>query len=448
MTPRRFGLLASLVLAGVLLLILLMSFGPNRPVVPTNGVTAGGKADNPGGDVKLSDLQARTRLQLWPETGESARTRPSLALGPTEKPPGSPRTGEQRVQEWRGDLEAHREILQQPTYREGVSTLPAPVSGVLVQPQGRTWRDIRNDTISYGGGLYVVGLSLLIALFLAWRGRVPVKNGESGELIKRFNAFERANHWLTAVSFLLMALTGLVILYGNGLIRPWLGASAYADLARLSAWSHATFAVPFVIGVLIMMALWMRPNRFEGLDWHWLKRGGGLLSDRHENPPARKFNAGQKLVFWAVVLGGLFLALTGFVLMFPFIAAGYLTMQVAQVLHAAAGLLMIGVIIGHIYIGSIGMVGAFDAMWSGRVDRNWAKEHHELWYRESAQAVPSRQRRSLRTAGALASFAGGVALAVVLAMAMVSFYEASAIGTSDRKAVSVHLDEDVQSKKH
>ena len=125
--------------------------------------------------------------------------------------------------------------------------------------------------------------------------------------------------------------------------------------------------------------------------------------------------------------------------MFPFFAGGYTTMQLAQTLHVIAALLMIGVIIGHIYIGSIGMVGAFDAMWSGRVDRNWAKKHTRCGIREGAEATPSRQRRSRMTASALASFVGGIALAVVLAVAMLTLYEAGTIGANERTAASVHL---------
>jgi formate dehydrogenase subunit gamma len=315
------------------------------------------------------------------------------------------------------------------------------VSDVLVQPQGRTWRDAHNDKLAYGGALYVFGVSLLIAMFLAWRGRVPMKEPESGLKIERFSAFERANHWLTAVSFILMALTGLIILYGNAVIRPWLGASAYAELARTSAWSHMMFAVPFVIGVIVMIGLWTRQNLPERLDWEWLKQGGGFLRDRGDNPPARKFNAGQKLVFWSVAIGGALLTLTGVALMFPFYWAGYTGMQWAQGLHSAIALLMIGLIIGHIYIGTIGMVGAIDAMWSGRVDRNWAKEHHQLWYRDAdARGVEARTGRRASGTGA---FATGTVVALIAAIVMIGVYNYAGSSTTAHNSGSnpaVHVD--------
>jgi formate dehydrogenase subunit gamma len=317
-----------------------------------------------------------------------------------------------------------------------------------MQPQGRTWRDVHNDKLAYGGGIYVLGITALIALFLAWRGRIPVAEGESGERLQRFNAFERANHWLTAGSFILMALTGLVILYGNGLIRPWLGASAYSELARVSAWSHMAFAVPFAIGVVVMIFVWIRQNLPERLDWAWLKQGGGFMRNDGNNPPARKFNAGQKIVFWGVALAGLALIVTGVGLMFPFFWSGYTGMQLAQSLHTAIALLLIGLIIGHIYIGTIGMQGAIDAMWSGWVDRNWAKEHHSLWYRTIApertsadRAPPPRVRAARSSLAGIGSFATGIVAAIVLSLVMYAIYEQANVRTANStKNPAVHLD--------
>jgi formate dehydrogenase subunit gamma len=434
-------------LAVLLALVLMFSFRNESLVVPTNGVTAGGPRDNPGGAAALPELQARTNLQQWPrEPQVEPSERPSLALGAGE------RSGRAEVQQWLARREADRSILQEPAFRQGVATIPGPESGVLVQPQGRTWRSIHNDQIIYGGAFYVLGLSLLIALFLAWRGRIPLKEGFSSETVERFSALERANHWLTAGSFLAMALTGLVILYGDGLIRPWLGAGAYADLARFSAWSHMALAVPFVLGVLVMIALWTRQNLPERLDWQWLRRGGGFLSDTGETPPARRFNTGQKLVFWSVAFGGIVLTLSGLALMFPFYWLGYTGMQLAQTVHAAVALLMIGLIIGHIYIGTIGMQGAFGAMWGGRVDRNWAREHHSLWYQQvqasgpqDTAEVPARGAPVPRSA--LGSFAAGIALAVLLAGAMAVAYQVASITTNERLAPpSVHLQAQDQSR--
>jgi formate dehydrogenase subunit gamma len=446
MSARLVGLIAALLVGAAFIATAIAWRGPASIVLPTNGVTAGGKSDNPAGTAAQTELQVRTKMQRWP--GETAQPAPSThALAPAASGPLS--AGDQRIQEWLADKGANRDILDQPRNWKGIASLPDPERGVLMQPEGRTWRHIHNETLFYGGATYVFGVSLLIAVFLAVRGRISIADGESGETVKRFSAFERANHWLTALSFLMMALTGLVILYGNAAIRPWLGAQLYAPLARASAWSHMTFAVPFVLGVLAMMALWTRQNLWERLDWHWLRHGGGFFRKDGNNPPARKFNVGQKLVFWSVVLGGLSLTATGVGLMFPFLWAGYTGMQIAQTLHAAIALLMIGVIIGHIYIGTIGMEGAFAAMWSGWVDRNWAKEHHSLWYSgEAGEKKPAvvpitSTRRKHLSAAAIGSFAAGVIVAIALAVVMTGVFGSASISTAERAAISnpsVHLD--------
>jgi formate dehydrogenase subunit gamma len=184
---------------------------------------------------------------------------------------------------------------------------------------------------------------------------------------------------MTASAFMVMALTGLILLYGKPLLIPVIGEGAFVSVASASAWLHMASAVPFVVGILVMIAVWLKDNIPTSLDWEWLKQGGGFL-DNGRKPPARKFNAGQKLVFWGVTLGGLMILASGLALMLPFYWFGYDGMQWAQIIHAVTGLCLIVLIIGHIYIGTIGMEGAIDAMWDGDVDRNWAKEHHSLWY--------------------------------------------------------------------
>ncbi|MCX2722684.1 formate dehydrogenase subunit gamma [Roseibium salinum] len=391
MTRSIAGICAVLLLALFAYTIYLATTS-NQLVVPTNGVIGSSGVDDPAeGQAGLEALTARTGLQRWraqsgpsPEAGQAVA--PTKATpGDADTPPASAGVAQPRgmelTQEWLSQRNQQEEILQTPQFVQGVTSLPEAERNVFVQPQGRDWRSSRNGPILFGGGLYIFGVAALLAIFLAVRGRVPLKEGFSGRTVPRFNAVERANHWMTAGSFVLMALTGLIVLYGKSVIRPWLGAEAFADLTRGSVWVHMAMILPFTLGLLVMIGAWLWQNLPSRLDWQWLKHGGGFLSDRSKNPPARRFNAGQKLVFWAVILGGTALIVSGLTLMFPFLWAGYDGMQLAQTIHVVVALLMIGVIFGHIYIGTIGMVGAFDAMWSGRVDRNWAKEHHSLWYR-------------------------------------------------------------------
>jgi len=427
---RVAGLLAAVLAGGLFLVILLIAIGPAKPVVPTNGVTAGGRVDNPAGAAGLSELKERSQLQHWPGQTAHIPNSSGRALGaPASGPPAA-----DLLQQWQADRGANRDILDHPQLLRGAATIPGDERDVLMQPQGRTWRGAHNGALAYGGALYLFGVMFLLAAFLGLRGRIRTHERPSGEAVRRFSVFERANHWMTAGSFIVIALTGLVVLYGTALIRPWLGASLFAELARASAWAHMVLAVPFVLGVLVMFALWIGQNRFERLDFNWLKQAGGFLRTHRPNPPARKFNAGQKLVFWGVVLGGLALTVTGLGLMFPFFWGGYTGMQIAQSLHAALALLMIGLIIGHIYIGSVGMEGAFQAMWTGLVDRTWAKEHHSLWY-ETLPAGAERPRRRRPTA----VLATGLVVALVLAVATGVLYQRQPIGSAERASPAVHV---------
>lgn len=384
MSPYRIGgAITALVALVLLAVVAIMSFGSEETVVPDVTVTS-----SEGGTDAIALLQRRTDLQRWREnTGPSPSAGPAdEAVNPQERlvfKPGEIDNARGLVQSWQEDRPGD-EILRQSQNVQGITTVPYPEANSFEQPGGRTWRHVHNDQVRYGGGWLLLGVILALALFLAFRGRVPLAEGYSGEKIERFNATERANHWMTAVSFILMAITGLILIYGKPLLLPLIGLDATGSVALWSAWLHMAFAVPFVIGIFIMIALWLVQNLPDRYDWPWLKSFGGFLSDSSDKPAADRFNTGQKLVFWGVVLGGLALLVSGVTLMLPFYWFGYDGMQWAQTVHAAIALLMIALIFGHIYIGTVGMEDAFDAMWSGKVDRNWLREHHSAWYERIA----------------------------------------------------------------
>jgi formate dehydrogenase subunit gamma len=261
---------------------------------------------------------------------------------------------------------------------QGYVSIPDKKAGVLVQSEGENWRNWRNGPVSTYGSWALLGMVVLLALFFAIRGRIRVESGMSGHLIVRFHAFERFVHWLTAISFIVLAITGLVILYGRYVLLPIMPPGAFSALAMGSKAAHNYISIAFMVGLVLTFIIWIRWNLPAKADLQWLAKGGGLFT-KHSHPPAWKFNAGQKVIFWSVVIGGLALSLTGVALLFPFQWADLQGMQVAQLVHAVIALVMIAIIIAHIYIGTMGMEGAFDAMGTGRVDENWAREHHSLW---------------------------------------------------------------------
>jgi formate dehydrogenase subunit gamma len=221
----------------------------------------------------------------------------------------------------------------------------------------------------------------VLAIFLMVRGRVRVQGGFSGAKLLRFASFERFTHWLTASCFIVLALSGLNISFGRSLILPLFGPEAFSTMSAWAKLAHNYLAFPFMLGLVIMFLIWIKDNIPGKLDWQWLKQGGGILSEG-KHPPARRFNAGQKGIFWIVIIGGALMSLSGWFLLFPYLLANVTTLQLWTVIHAVIAMLFIAAMMAHVYIGSIGMEGAFDAMGTGEVDLNWAKEHHSLWVAE------------------------------------------------------------------
>jgi len=195
--------------------------------------------------------------------------------------------------------------------------------------------------------------------------------------VPRFTGFERFSHWLTAVSFVVLGLTGLNITFGKVLLRPLIGPDAFSAWAQIAKYAHNYTSFSFVIGLTIIITMWMKDNIPDWVDVAWFREGGGFIKSKHA--PARRFNAGEKLVFWGALGSGILVAVSGYLLIFPFYVTNIFGMQVAQGVHAIIALLFVAMILGHIYIGTLGMEGAFEAMGTGEVDLNWAKEHHDLW---------------------------------------------------------------------
>lgn len=262
----------------------------------------------------------------------------------------------------------------------GRVTIPDAKSGLLIQPEGKEWRDFWREDSKLLKGVVLLGMLGLLAVFFLVRGRIKIEGGRSGRTIVRFTSIERFAHWLTASCFILLAISGLNVAVGRELILPLVGPETFTTISAAGKWVHNYLAFPFTLGILLMLVLWVKDNIPNGGDIEWLKAGGGLVGKGHAH--ARKFNGGQKIVFWATVGGGGVIAVTGFILMFPFYFTGMGGMQLAQVLHAVVSVLLIALIMAHIYIGSLGMEGAFDAMGSGEVDLNWARAHHDLWVQE------------------------------------------------------------------
>jgi formate dehydrogenase subunit gamma len=311
--------------------------------------------------------------------GLMALTVPAGAQQPTSVNPTASSVNEQ-------------ELLRQLNQVQGRITIPDEKASVLIQPEGRDWRRFHNVTLRWIGAIAILGILLVLVVFYLWRGMVRIEGGRSGRTIVRFNAFERFIHWMTATCFIILALSGLNITFGRPLLLPLIGADAFTAWSQWAKYSHNYLSFPFTIGVIAILLMWIAGNIPNRVDVEWLKRGGGIVG--HDHPPAYRFNAGQKMIYWIVVLGGTAVAITGYILMFPFYGTTIAGMQLAQAVHGIVALLFLAAMLGHIYIGTIGMEGAFEAMGTGDVDVNWAKEHHRLWLeQEQARTGPNQTQR-------------------------------------------------------
>jgi formate dehydrogenase subunit gamma len=264
----------------------------------------------------------------------------------------------------------------------GDVSIPDKKAANLVHPAGRSWQTFHTVWLKVIGGVAILGMLVLLILFYMWRGTMKIEGGRSGRTMVRFNAFERFVHWLTATTFILLGITGLNITFGRALLLPWWGADAFSAWSQWAKYIHNYLSFAFTIGVVLMFLMWVGQNFPTAADVQWFKMGGGM-GKGGGHAPAYKFNAGQKLLYWFIVLGGAAMIITGYMLIFPFSwGMGVGDMEIFQVFHGIIAMLFIALILAHMYLGTLGMEGAFESMSQGTVDVNWAKEHHNLWYEE------------------------------------------------------------------
>lgn len=273
------------------------------------------------------------------------------------------------------------------------ASLPYPEAGVLIQPKarflgqdrattaGEAWRQYRNGPLTQILGWMIAGIFIFFGVVYFFKGPIRLKEPRTGRLIERYTSFERITHWTVAISFVTLAVTGLLILFGKYILMPVIGRTLFGWLNYAGKNIHNFVGPVFIVSLLVMIAMFIRSNLPEKSDLQWIKNMGGMVGNKHAS--AGRFNAGQKAWFWGgVVLLGLIASASGLVLdmLVPGITYTRGTMQLANVIHLCSAGVLAGVSLGHIYVGTIGMEDAYKSMRTGYVDDTWAKEHHDLWY--------------------------------------------------------------------
>ena len=275
--------------------------------------------------------------------------------------------------------ELWRDVRQRDRVMVGSTQIKGVDTGVLINKSGEDWRLFRMDIlVPYGAVL--MGLMLgALALYFFTRGIIHVPGGFSGKKVLRFTLNERMVHWFTVGIFWLLAMTGLILLYGRFVLIPVLGQAGFSVTASACKEVHNLTGPLFLLAILALIFTFMKDNFFDRIDLQWLSKGGGLFGG---HASSARFNAGEKFWFWLASFLGLILCATGLILDFAVLGQGRETMALSHIIHGISALVMITVSFGHIYIGTLGMQGSITSMASGYVDVNWAKAHHDLWYEE------------------------------------------------------------------
>ena len=275
--------------------------------------------------------------------------------------------------------------------QENYTSIKGRETNVLVQSAGNTWRQIRNGPVTFYGGWLVVLVALVILAFYFTFGPVKLHGRPTGRVVRRFTPLDQIVHWSVAISFVILGLSGLLMLFGKHVLLPIIGYTLFAWLTALGKNLHNFVAPLFMVSIVAMIVLYVRHNLPKAYDLNFLLNAFAVMA-KGKHIPSGKFNGGEKIWFWGgVVVLSIIVSWSGLILLFPNFDQTRAVMQEAWIWHAVAALLYISISFGHIYLGTIGLEGSYQAMRSGYVDETWAKEHHQYWYDEvkSGASVPS-----------------------------------------------------------
>jgi formate dehydrogenase subunit gamma len=314
-------------------------------------------------------------------------------MGPDQSPATNPIGADYARQQQ--ERQVTQPLNNQPVWSEVRSgtpqftSLPGRETNVLIQPEGQTWRALRNSQVSVYAGWALVAMVLVIATFWLVKGTMQLHEPPTGRKIRRFTNWQMAIHWTTAYTFLTLAITGLIIVFGKNVLLPLIGYTLFSWLAILAKNLHNFVGPLFLVCILLLFFTFVRDNFWRAYDWNWIRKFGGLFSGT--DVPSGKFNAGEKVWFWGGVLTlGLIVSASGFVLDFPNFDQTRSTMQIANIIHLSFASIFMLLALTHIYMGTLGMAGAYNAMSKGYVDETWAKEHHLYWYNDvKAGKIPT-----------------------------------------------------------
>lgn len=273
-----------------------------------------------------------------------------------------------------------RAVRQRDALPQGTTQVKGVDSDLLINVEGERWARFRMNELFNASIISLAGIAVVLLAFYLIRGKVGIEGGLSGRMVHRFTDYERIVHWVLALVFLFLAITGLILLLGRPLLMPILGKEVFSLFASASKEGHNLFGPIFIVSLLMMFFSFARRNIYEKGDLTWLLKGGGLIGKSHVT--GGFFNMGEKTWYWMVILVGLVISVTGLILVSPNFGQGRVIMELSHVIHVGSAIILMAVSLGHMYLGSVGSAGSLEGMKTGYVDINWVKDHHDRWAKE------------------------------------------------------------------
>jgi len=258
----------------------------------------------------------------------------------------------------------------------GKVSIPDKKAAVMINRTGETWRNVRTGPVMLWGGLLIGGALLSVVGFGIVYGKFKLHGPRTGRVIPRFSQPERWVHWFVAGLFMILGLSGLVIMFGRTVLKPIIGADALSIMANASLQAHNLLGPIFIVALVIMLVLYLKDNIYQNGDFVWAFKGG-FFSSHH--PPSWKYNLGEKSWYWLLFFAGGAISVSGVVLIFPTLPGDVQGLQLSQIVHVVSAIALISASLGHIYLGVWGVEGALDSMTLGYVDETWGLEHHRWW---------------------------------------------------------------------
>ena len=304
-------------------------------------------------------------------------------------------TATQQIQIKNPATDLWREVRQRDISIRGLTQVKDPKAGTLIDIKGNQWREFRREWLLPYGGYFMIGVTAFLALLFLLVRQSKIPQGRSGRKIQRMTSMQIISHWFMVALIGFMSLTGLLLLFGRSVIIPLLGIEAFSPIASASKEGHNLMGPLVIVSLLFMLVYFIRYNWPAKGDLKWLFTLGGLFSKKHLE--VGFFNAGEKTLYWLVIVLGIILSVSGLLLLFPYYEQTIDLTQLALLIHAIAALILIALAFGHIWM-AINIEGAMDSMKDGNVDENWAKSHHSRWYKEASQnKIPEPDTPDLET---------------------------------------------------